>query len=65
MKITKFYKEFKSRRMTKSEIVLCDTEFKMPMIYNGVKNAEKAAEKHNGLIYRMPMQMNKYYVIQK
>lgn len=60
----KFYKPFKSRRMSQEHVILCDKKYQMPMVYNGEKNAQKAAEKYNGRLMRIPMQMNRYYIEQ-
>jgi len=58
----KFYRPFKSRSMSEEAMILCDKKYKMPMTYNGEVNADKAAEKYNGKIYRIPMQMNRYFI---
>lgn len=60
----KIYLPFKSRSMREEITVLCDTKYKMPMTYNGEKQAEKMAEKYNGKAIRIPMQMNRYYIQQ-
>ena len=36
-----------------------------PLIYNGVKMAEKAALKYGGELLRVGSSMNKYYIIKK
>jgi len=58
----KIYLPFKSRSMREEKTILCDKKYKMPMSYNGTVQAEKAAEKYNGKIYRIPMQMNRYFI---
>jgi len=58
----KFYRPFQSRSMSEEAMILCDKKYKMPMTYNGEANADKAAEKYNGVAIRIPMRMNRYYI---
>jgi len=63
MKAAKIYKMFQSRRMAEPMMILCDTQYQLPMTYSGIKAAEKAAEKHNGSPMRAPLRMNLYYIV--
>lgn len=61
----KVYLSYKTMRMKQHEVLLCDAKYKMPMTYNGIENAKKAAEKYNGEVVNIPMQMNRFYIRQK
>ena len=60
----KFYKEFKSVKMNQKEMVLFDSKTGFPLLYNGIKSANKSAEKNNGKPLKLNDGKNKYYIIQ-
>jgi len=57
------FKNFRSRTMREEQNILHIDEY--PLIYNGVKMAEKAALKYGGELLRVGSSMNKYYIIKK